>query len=57
MIGKLGLGRTLRGARRWRAASRDLIEAMIIQRVIAPRSKLAFHRALAPETATSSRFQ
>jgi hypothetical protein len=33
---------------------RDLIEAMIIQRIIAPGSKLAFHRALAPETATSS---
>jgi len=33
---------------------RNLIEAMIIQRVIAPGSKLAFHRALAPATATSS---
>ena len=33
---------------------RDLIEAMIIQRIIAPGSKLAFHRALAAETATSS---
>jgi hypothetical protein len=36
------------------ARVRDLIEAMIIQRIIAPGSKLAFHRALAPETATSS---
>ena len=33
---------------------RNLIEAMIIQRIIAPGSKLAFHRALAPATATSS---
>src|SRR5215470_7184766 len=36
------------------AAVRGLIEAMIIQRIIAPGSKLAFHRALASETATSS---
>jgi hypothetical protein len=33
---------------------RNLIEAMITQRIIAPGSKLAFYRALAPATATSS---
>ena len=33
---------------------RDLIEAMIMHKIVSLRSKLAFHRALAPETATSS---
>src|SRR6516165_2382131 len=54
MIRKLGLGRTLQGRTQVERRVRDLIEAMIIQRIIAPGSKLAFHRALAPETATSS---
>ena len=54
MIGKLGLGRTLQGRTQVERRVRDLIEAMIIQRIIAPGSTLAFHRALAPETASSS---
>src|SRR5262249_44304189 len=54
MIRKLGLGRTLQGRTQVERHVRDLIEAMIIHRIIAPGSKLAFHRALAPETATSS---
>ena len=54
MIRKLGLGRTLQGLTQVERRVRNLIEAMIIQRIIAPGSKLAFHRALAPETATSS---
>jgi hypothetical protein len=54
MIRKLQLGRTLQGRTQVERRVRDLIEAMIIQRIIAPGSKLAFHRALAPETATSS---
>jgi Transposase DDE domain len=54
MMRKLGLGRTLQGRTQVERRVRDLIEAMIIQRIIAPGSKLAFHRALAPETATSS---
>ena len=47
VIRKLGLERTLQG--RTQASTsrvRNLIEAMIIQRIIAPGSKLAFHRAL-----------
>jgi hypothetical protein len=54
MMRKLGLDRTLQGRTQVERRVRDLIEAMIIQRIIAPGSKLAFHRALAPETATSS---
>ena len=54
MIRKLGLDRTLQGRTQVERRVRDLIEAMIIQRIIAPGSKLAFHRALAPATATSS---
>ena len=54
MIGKLGLERTLQGRSGVDKRVRNLIEAMIIQRIIAPGSKLAFHRALAPLTATSS---
>src|SRR6516162_1174690 len=54
MIRKLGLGRTLQGRTQVERRVRDVIEAMIIQRIIAPGSKLAFHRALAAETATSS---
>jgi len=54
MIRKLGLERTLQGGTGVDKRVRNLIEAMIIQRVIAPGSKLAFHRALAPATATSS---
>jgi hypothetical protein len=53
-IRKLGLDRTLQGRSQVERRVRDLIEAMIIQRIIAPGSKLALHRALAPETATSS---
>jgi hypothetical protein len=48
------LGRTLQGRTQVERRVRDLIEAMIIQRIIAPGSTLAFHRALAPETASSS---
>jgi hypothetical protein len=51
---KLGLDRTLQGRSGVERRVRDLIEAMIVQRIVAPGSKLAFHRALAPETATSS---
>jgi Transposase DDE domain len=47
---RLLLGRSRQGAARWR----DLAVAMIVNRVIAPASKLATVRALAPETATSS---
>ena len=54
MIRKLGLDRTLQGRTGVDKRVRNLIEALIIQRIIAPGSKLAFHRALAPETATSS---
>jgi hypothetical protein len=54
MIRKLGLDRTLQGRSQVERRVRDLIEAMIVQRIVAPGSKLAFHRALAPETATSS---
>jgi hypothetical protein len=53
-IRKLGLDRTLQGRSQVERRVRDLIEAMIVQRIIAPGSKLALHRALAPETATSS---
>ena len=53
-IRKLGLDRTLQGRSQVARRVRDLIEAMIIQRIVAPGSKLALHRALAPETATSS---
>ena len=42
------------GASRTLANLSKLPQALIIQRIIAPGSKLAFHRALAPETATSS---
>ena len=54
MIRKLGLDRLLQGRSGVAKRVRNLVEAMIIQRIIAPGSKLAFHRALAPETATSS---
>ena len=54
VIGKLGLERTLQGRSGVDKRVRNLIEAMIIQRIVAPGSKLAFHRALAPMTATSS---
>jgi Transposase DDE domain len=54
MICKLGLDRTLQGRTQVDKRVRRIIEAMIIQRIIAPGSKLAFHRALSPETATSS---
>src|SRR5262249_62227832 len=45
---------TLQGLTQVERRVRNLIEAMIMQRIIVPGSKLAFHRALAPETATSS---
>ena len=54
MIRKLGLDRMLQGRTGVEKRVCHLIEAMIIQRIIAPGSKLAFHRALAPATATSS---
>jgi hypothetical protein len=53
-IRKLGLDRTLQGRSQVERRVRDLIEAMIVERIVAPGSKLAFHRALAPETATTS---
>jgi hypothetical protein len=54
MMRKLGLDRTLQGRTQVERRVRDVVEAMLIQRIIAPGSKLALHRALAPETATSS---
>jgi hypothetical protein len=54
MIRKLGLDRTLQGRSEVERRVRDIVEGLIIQRIIAPGSKLAFHRALQPETATSS---
>ena len=48
MIRKLGLERMLQGRTGVDKRVRDLIEALIIHRIIAPGSKLAFHRALAP---------
>ena len=54
MIRKLGLERMLQGHTGVDKRVCNLIEAMIIHRIIAPGSKLAFHRALAPATATSS---
>jgi hypothetical protein len=54
MMRKLGLDRMLQGRTQVERRVRNLIEAMIIQRIIAPGSKLAFHRALAADTATSS---
>ena len=54
MLRKLGLDRTLQGRTQVERRVRDLVEAMLIHRIIAPGSKLAFHRALVPETATSS---
>jgi hypothetical protein len=54
MIRKTGLERVLQGRTGVERRTRALIEAMIIQRLIAPGSKLALHRALMPETATSS---
>ena len=53
-IRKLGLDRILKGRGGVDRRVLDLIEALIVQRIIAPGSKLAFHRALNPETATSS---
>ena len=47
---RLLLGRSRQATARWR----DLALAMIVNRVIAPGSKLATVRALAPETASSS---
>ena len=54
MLRKLGLDKLLQGRGGVEGRVRHLLEAMIIQRIIAPGSKLALHRALAPETATSS---
>ena len=54
VIRKLGLERMLQGRTGVDKRVCNLIEAMIIHRIIAPGSKLAFHRALAPATATSS---
>src|SRR4051812_37734366 len=54
MIRKLGLDRILQGRTGVEKRVCHLIEALIIQRIIAPGSKLAFHRALAPATATSN---
>jgi transposase len=51
---RLGLDRLLQGRSGVERRVRDLIEAMIIQRIIAPGSRLALHRALEPATATSS---
>jgi len=54
VIRKLGLERMLQGRTGVDKRVCNLIEAMIIHRIIAPGSKLAFHRALAAATATSS---
>lgn len=54
MIKKLGLDRVLQGRTQADKRVRHLIEALIVQRIVAPGSKLAFHRALRPETAASS---
>ena len=55
MARKLDLPQLLLGrGRRAETRSRDLALAMIVNRVIAPGSKLATVRALAPETASSS---
>ena len=54
MIRKLGLDRILRGRSGVDSRLLDVIEGLITHRIISPGSKLAFHRALQPETATSS---
>jgi hypothetical protein len=56
LIRRLELPRLLlgRGGGAAAARSRDLVLAMLIQRLVAPGSKLATVRALAPETASSS---
>ena len=54
VVRKLGLERILQGRSGVDPRTRNIIEALIVQRIISPGSKLAFHRALAPETATSS---
>ena len=54
MFRKLGLDRILKGRSGVDPQTFHIVEALIIQRIIAPGSKLAFHRALAPGTATSS---
>ena len=51
---KLGLDRLIQGRSGVDRRTRDLVLALIVQRLVAPGSKLAFHRALGPETATSS---
>ena len=54
MFRKLGLDRILRGRSGVDSRVLDVIEGLITHRIISPGSKLAFHRALQPETATSS---
>jgi Transposase DDE domain len=54
MARKLDLPRLLGRGRRAEARLRDLALAMIANRIVAPGSKLATVRALAPETASSS---
>jgi hypothetical protein len=56
MIRKIGLDRLMLGASKVPASRRccDLIVAMMVDRLIAPRSKLGFVRAVDEETASSS---
>ena len=54
VIRKLGLKRVLQGHTGVDKRVCNLIEALIIHRIVAPGSKLAFHRALTPATATST---
>ena len=56
MIRKIGLDRLILGAAKDPASRRccDLVVAMVVDRLIAPRSKLGFVRAIDEETAVSS---
>ena len=54
VIRKLGLDRVMKGRNAVDKRMRSIIEGLITQRIVAPGSKLAFHRALQSETATSS---
>lgn len=51
---KTGLDALIKAGTKEEQRSADIVRALIVNRVIAPGSKLAFWRALDPETATSS---
>ena len=51
---KTGLGALITAHTKEEQRSADIVQALIVNRVIAPGSKLAFWRALQPATATSS---